>query len=83
MVIADRGFYDFTLVPMKVILLRIRVRIGIHLRTLISILIRIVSMKVTLEENYDEARRAAYVLEQMWPDADVSSVFEEHEAELY
>ena len=35
------------------------------------------------EENYDEARRAAYVLEQMWPDADVSSVFEEHEAELY
>ena len=37
----------------------------------------------TVEEDDDEARRAAYVLEQMWPDADVSSVFEEHEAELY
>ena len=35
------------------------------------------------EENYDEARRAAYVLEQMWPDADVSAVFEEYGAELY
>ena len=35
------------------------------------------------EENYDEARRAAYVLEQMWPDADVSSVFEEYGAEFY
>ena len=35
------------------------------------------------EENYDEARRAAYVLEQMWPDADVSSVFEEYGEELY
>ena len=35
------------------------------------------------EENYDEARRAAYVLEQMWPDADVSSVFEEYGEEFY
>ena len=35
------------------------------------------------EGNGDEARRAAYVLEQMWPDADVSSVFEEYGEELY
>ena len=52
---------------------------------------RVVEQKDALEaerahvvrDQCDEARRAAYVLEQMWPDADVSSVFEEYGEELY